>query len=280
MNGRSRPARARAAAGIYRAGMAVGPDDTTPVPLPPPAVATAAPASRRCRCPDPDALGTPALPPHPAEHAPRHHRRARRGVQRGHDPVGHPRQRPPGGADRAVGPHPPPAARGGRRHRPGRRTTWSASSGCSFRPWPSTCSAAGTATSACAGSSARPAACPPRIRWVEKAFTRLKDALVVLMPGSNLVCLLAGNAKLAPRRYARPDRRRHRRPPGRVLVPRQGAGGAARRRARLDPALPVVDRGRVRRAHVGPELPAGVAASTPPSRGRERLTSPARSDAR
>jgi membrane protein DedA with SNARE-associated domain len=43
---------------------------------------------------------------------------------------------------------------------------------------------------------------PSTIRWVEKAFTRLKDALVVLMPGSNLVCLLAGNAKLAPRRYA------------------------------------------------------------------------------
>jgi len=42
---------------------------------------------------------------------------------------------------------------------------------------------------------------PSTIRWVERAFARLKDLLVVLMPGSNLVCLLAGNAKLAPRRY-------------------------------------------------------------------------------
>jgi membrane protein DedA with SNARE-associated domain len=40
---------------------------------------------------------------------------------------------------------------------------------------------------------------PATIRWVEKAFLRVKEPLVVLMPGSNLVCLLAGVAKLTPR---------------------------------------------------------------------------------
>jgi hypothetical protein len=42
---------------------------------------------------------------------------------------------------------------------------------------------------------------PASIRWVEQAFAKVKDPLVVLMPGSNLVCLLAGAAKLTPRRY-------------------------------------------------------------------------------
>ncbi len=43
---------------------------------------------------------------------------------------------------------------------------------------------------------------PASIRWAEKAFAKVKSPLVVLMPGSNLVCLLAGAAKIAPRRYA------------------------------------------------------------------------------
>jgi hypothetical protein len=42
---------------------------------------------------------------------------------------------------------------------------------------------------------------PASIRWVEQAFGKLKDPLVLLMPGSNLVCLLAGAAKLTPRRF-------------------------------------------------------------------------------
>ena len=43
---------------------------------------------------------------------------------------------------------------------------------------------------------------PASIRWIERLFRRLKDPIVVLMPGSNLVCLLAGVARVAPRRYA------------------------------------------------------------------------------
>ena len=113
-------------------------------------------------------------------------------------------------------------------------------------------------------------ACPRRIRWVEKAFVRVKEPIVMLMPGSNLVCLLAGTSKMTPRRVRRARRDRHRRAPRGVLVPRQGARGAARRRARLDPALPVVDRRRLRRPHVRPELPEGVGAAAPSqgSRGR------------
>jgi membrane protein DedA with SNARE-associated domain len=42
---------------------------------------------------------------------------------------------------------------------------------------------------------------PASIRWVEKAFAKFKAPLVLLMPGSNLVCLLAGSSRVAPRRY-------------------------------------------------------------------------------
>jgi membrane protein DedA with SNARE-associated domain len=42
---------------------------------------------------------------------------------------------------------------------------------------------------------------PPTIRWVEKAFVRVKEPIVILMPGSNIVCLLAGASKMTPRMY-------------------------------------------------------------------------------
>jgi membrane protein DedA with SNARE-associated domain len=43
---------------------------------------------------------------------------------------------------------------------------------------------------------------PPTIRWIERLFARIGEPLVILMPGSNLVCLLAGASKMPPRTYA------------------------------------------------------------------------------
>jgi membrane protein DedA with SNARE-associated domain len=43
---------------------------------------------------------------------------------------------------------------------------------------------------------------PPTIRWVERAFDRAALPLVFLMPGSNLVCLLAGSRRIPVRTFA------------------------------------------------------------------------------
>jgi membrane protein DedA with SNARE-associated domain len=43
---------------------------------------------------------------------------------------------------------------------------------------------------------------PATIRWVEKAFDRAGLPLVFFMPGSNLVCLLAGARRIASRTFA------------------------------------------------------------------------------
>jgi membrane protein DedA with SNARE-associated domain len=43
---------------------------------------------------------------------------------------------------------------------------------------------------------------PASIRWVEWAFDRAALPLVFLMPGSNLVCLLAGARRIASRTFA------------------------------------------------------------------------------
>ena len=42
---------------------------------------------------------------------------------------------------------------------------------------------------------------PASVRWVEKAFDKASSPIVVLMPGSNLVCLLAGARHMPPKRY-------------------------------------------------------------------------------
>jgi membrane protein DedA with SNARE-associated domain len=43
---------------------------------------------------------------------------------------------------------------------------------------------------------------PATIRWVEKGFDRAAVPLLFLMPGSNLVCLLAGSRAMAARTFA------------------------------------------------------------------------------
>jgi hypothetical protein len=43
---------------------------------------------------------------------------------------------------------------------------------------------------------------PASIRWVERGFARAALPLVFFMPGSNLVCLLAGARRMATRTYA------------------------------------------------------------------------------
>jgi uncharacterized membrane protein YdjX (TVP38/TMEM64 family) len=43
---------------------------------------------------------------------------------------------------------------------------------------------------------------PPTVRWVERGFDRFALPLVVFMPGSNLVCLLAGARRMSTRTYA------------------------------------------------------------------------------
>jgi hypothetical protein len=43
---------------------------------------------------------------------------------------------------------------------------------------------------------------PASIRWVERGFDRAALPLVFLMPGSNLVCLLAGGRQIASRTFA------------------------------------------------------------------------------
>ena len=43
---------------------------------------------------------------------------------------------------------------------------------------------------------------PASIRWVERAFDKAALPIVFLMPGSNLVCLLAGARKVVPRTFA------------------------------------------------------------------------------
>ncbi len=43
---------------------------------------------------------------------------------------------------------------------------------------------------------------PASIRWVEQGFARARFPLIVLMPGSNLVCLLSGSAKIRARTFA------------------------------------------------------------------------------
>jgi membrane protein DedA with SNARE-associated domain len=43
---------------------------------------------------------------------------------------------------------------------------------------------------------------PATIRWVEKGFDRAAVPLLFLMPGSNLVCLLAGSRRMAARTFA------------------------------------------------------------------------------
>ncbi len=43
---------------------------------------------------------------------------------------------------------------------------------------------------------------PASIRWVERGFDRAALPLVFLMPGSNLVCLLAGGRRIASRTFA------------------------------------------------------------------------------
>jgi membrane protein DedA with SNARE-associated domain len=43
---------------------------------------------------------------------------------------------------------------------------------------------------------------PATVRWVERAFDRAAVPLLFLMPGSNLVCLLAGARQMAARTFA------------------------------------------------------------------------------
>jgi hypothetical protein len=47
----------------------------------------------------------------------------------------------------------------------------------------------------------QPGGRPATVRWVERGFSRAALPLVFLMPGSNLVCLLAGARRMASRTY-------------------------------------------------------------------------------
>ena len=42
---------------------------------------------------------------------------------------------------------------------------------------------------------------PATIRWIQRGVDRAGGALVVLMPGSNIVCLMVGHRRMAPRTF-------------------------------------------------------------------------------